>query len=245
MTGIDHIDEKLCAALGVKIICLRGETTFLREVRATAEHTIFLAMALMRKAIPAAIDANSGQWRRDLFRGYELYGKRVGIVGYGRLGSIVAEYLHHMGCRIGAYEIKEGKLPDYVTRYTSLEECIVQSDIVSLHVPYNEGTHHLLDEKVLGYFDANTWLINTSRGGIVDEAALLTVLEKQHIAGVATDVLYGEPQIAQHPLIAYAQQHNNLLITPHIGGCTYESFAKTEAFVARKLFQQLQQDGLR
>ncbi|MEN0049321.1 MAG: D-isomer specific 2-hydroxyacid dehydrogenase family protein [Bacteroidota bacterium] len=235
VTGIDHIDEDLCAQLGMKIVCLRGETEFLKEVRATAEHTILLAMMLMRKAKQAAIDAEKGNWRRDLFRGFELYKKKVGIIGYGRLGSIVADYFQALGCEVGYYDIAEKPSTDRIKVYNSLESCIVANDIISIHIPYNSSTHHLFDQQIFQLFDENKWLLNTSRGGVVDEAALLQALSENRIAGAALDVLYGEPDILQHPLIEYTQQKDNLVITPHIGGCTYESFEKTEHFIADKI----------
>lgn len=241
VTGIDHIDEKLCAEQGISIVCLRGEKEFLKEVRATAEHTLLLALMLMRNAVPAVNDVETEHWRRDLFRGFELYKKKVGIVGYGRLGKIVADYCHAFGCEVGFVDVEEKEHPTYIKRFASLETCIQECDIISIHVPYNETTHHLFDHSVFQYFDATKWLINTSRGGIVDDLILLKVLEEKKIAGAALDVLYGEPAIANNPLVDYAKKHRNLIITPHIGGCTYESFAKTELFIAEKLLRKIKE----
>lgn len=239
VTGIDHIDEKLCAQLGIQIICLRGETAFLREIRATAEHTLLLMMMLMRRAGTAQRDVEAGHWRRDLFRGYELHHKRIGIVGLGRLGYIVAEYLEAMGCNIGFVDIVDKEYPSSWRRFPNLSTCIRESDIITIHIPYNESTHQLFDAQLLAHFDAHKWLVNTSRGGVIDENALLQLLQTGQLAGAALDVVQGEPDIQQNPLWQYAQQQQNLLLTPHIGGCTYESFAKTEAFVANKLEQAI------
>ena len=239
VTGIDHIDELLCKELGISIICLKGETEFLKEVRATAEHTILLTLMLMRKAFSAVNDVLSMNWQRDQFRGSELHRKKVGIIGYGRLGSIVADYFHTFGCIVGFYDIVKKEHPEYIKAYLSMENCIEECEIISLHVPYNENTHHLISQKVLKLFDSNMWLINTSRGGIVNEEALLNTFNKNNIAGAALDVLFGEPNIAGHALIEYAKSNNNLIITPHLGGCTYESFEKTESFIANKLLKTL------
>lgn len=243
VTGIDHIDELLCAELGIQIICLRGEKEFLKEVRATAEHSILLTLMLLRKAQLAVTDATAGHWRRDRFRGQEVYQKQVGIIGYGRLGRIVADYFLALGAKVGYYDIVPLDHPDKIMTFDSIEDCIRASDIVSIHVPYNVNTHHLFDTKVLSHFTAKKWLINTSRGGVVDETALLNLLQTQKIAGVATDVLYGEPVVKDHPLVHYAQKNDNLIITPHIGGCTFESFAKTERFVADKLCKLIKKDS--
>lgn len=239
VTGIDHIDEILCKNQGIEIICLRGETAFLKEVRATSEHTILLMMALMRNAVPAIQDVHQKNWQRDLFRGFELFKKNVGIVGYGRLGSIVADYCHAFGCQVGFFDIEEKDHPAHIKKFSSLEECIKKSDIISIHIPYNESTHQNFDDTVMQYFDDSKWLINTSRGGVVDDIALLQLLKDKKIAGAALDVLNGEPDISKNPLIEYAQNNRNLIITPHIGGCTYESFEKTEMFIAKKLLKVL------
>ncbi|MEO1263473.1 MAG: NAD(P)-dependent oxidoreductase [Bacteroidota bacterium] len=235
VTGIDHIDEELCHQYGIRIICLRGEKEFLKEVRATAEHTILLALMLLRNASDAFSDVKEEKWRRDLFRGNELYKKNIGIVGLGRLGAIVAEYLHSFGCKIGYYDIEEKITNPQFKKYDSLQACIERSDLISIHIPYNSSTRHLFDRQVLSYFDATKWLINTSRGGIIDEKALLVALEENNIAGAALDVLDKEPNIEGNSLINFAKNNSNLIITPHIGGSTYESFEKTELFLAKKL----------
>ncbi len=239
VTGIDHIDEILCGKLGISIICLRGETEFLKEVRATAEHTLLLAMLLLRRAIPAVKDAHAGNWRRDLFRGHELQYKKVGIIGYGRLGQIVADYFHTFGCEVGFYDTAEKDHPEHIRQFYNPEECITVCDIISLHIPFNKNNHHFFDKELLDLFTADKWLINTSRGGVVNEVALLNCFKQNQIAGAALDVLHGEPEVANHPLIEYARANPNLIITPHIGGCTYESFEKTETFIAKKLLYTL------
>jgi D-3-phosphoglycerate dehydrogenase len=240
VTGIDHIDENACAEAGIKIICLRGETEFLRTVRATAEMTVALALALMRNLAEANISVNSGIWNRDLFRGNELFGKTAGIIGYGRLGNIVADYFKAFGMKVIVYDITQVKIAENIELVKSIEELVSQSDLISLHVNYNSANHHLINKDVFSKFKKDSFFINTSRGGIVDEIALLTVLENNLIKGAALDVLSGEPNITiEHPLIRYAQKNKNLLIVPHIGGNTYESFYKTENFIATKVLEEI------
>ena len=195
VTGIDHIDEALCMDLGVEICCLRGERTFLREVRATSEMAVGLAIALMRNIPEATQSVKQGHWERDWFRGNELYKKTAGVIGFGRLGSIVADYFKAFGMHVLAYDIREEVRESTFVEFTSnLEELVSQSDVVSLHVNYNQDTHHLIDAALLRKFRKNAVFINTSRGGIVDEAALLQALEEKWIAGAALDVLQGEPR---------------------------------------------------
>ncbi len=243
VTGIDHIDEELCAQYGITIICLRGEGEFLREVRATAEHCILLTMMVMRKAYNAVLHSNSGNWDRDLFRGNEIYKKRVGIIGLGRLGTIVASYFKAMGCQIFFFDTKDVEYDCSYNKCHSAIEVVSNSDIISLHIPYNKENHHIYGEKFFNEFQGNKWLINTARGAIINEKYLLNVLEENRLSGAALDVLDGEPNVLDNPLIRYSNENENLIITPHIGGNTYESFEKTEKFIANRILETIQLNG--
>ena len=241
VTGIDHIDEKLCNELGIQIICLRGEVDFLKNVRATAEHTIALTLALLRKIHPAVSDVQSGNWNRDNFRGYELYEKKVGILGYGRLGQIVARYFHAFDCEISYFDIEEKIGDTFCVKLNSIESLFENNDIVSLHIPLNEKTIGIINKDLLQKMKVNSILVNTSRGAIINEIDLIEVLKFKSIKGAALDVLEGEPNIQNSELVKYSKSNSNLIITPHIGGNTYESFAKTEKFLADKLVQIIHQ----
>ena len=241
VTGIDHIDEKLCNELGIQIICLRGEVDFLKNVRATAEHTIALTLALLRKIHPAVSDVQSGNWNRDNFRGYELYEKKVGILGYGRLGKIVARYFHAFDCEISYFDIEEKIGDTFCVKLNSIESLFENNDIVSLHIPLNEKTIGIINKDLLQKMKVNSILVNTSRGAIINEIDLIEVLKFKSIKGAALDVLDGEPNIQDSELVKYSKTNSNLIITPHIGGNTYESFAKTEKFLADKLAQIIHQ----
>jgi D-3-phosphoglycerate dehydrogenase len=241
-TGLDHIDLKACEELGIKVVSLKGETEFLKTVRATAELTVALALALMRRIPQAAQSVKEGVWNRDLFRGNELFGKTSGIIGIGRLGSIVADYFKVFGMNVIGYDPRHDFPNDAAKRVGSLHELLSQSDLISVHVVYNEATKKLLSEKEFTAMKDGAVLINTSRGGVIDEEALLDVLKNGKLSGAALDVLCGEPNIdSTHPLIAYAREHENLLIVPHIGGNTHESFVKTETFIARKVVDALKE----
>ncbi len=240
VTGIDHIDEDLCKRLGIKIICLRGESEFLKEVRATAEHCILLTMMVMRNAYMAVVHTNSGLWNRDLFRGNEIYKKRVGIIGLGRLGAIVAAYFKAMGCEIFFYDTRDVEYDEAYTKCHSAIEVVSKSEIISLHIPYNQANHHIYGEDFFAAFQGNQWLINTARGGIIEEEYLLKALIEKRLLGAALDVLEGEPNVGENPLIQYSTENENLIITPHIGGNTFESFEKTEHFIASKILETVQ-----
>ncbi len=239
-TGLDHIDVATAAAQSVQVLSLRGETEFLRSIPATAEQTWALLLALMRHLPAATQDVQAGHWHRDAFRGHELAQKTLGIVGCGRIGEKVARYALAFGMTVLAHDPYQATLPAGVMRCHTLADLLAQSDVVTLHVPLQPDTVELIDAQALALMRPDAVLINTARGAIVDEASLLAALQHQHIAGAALDVLAGEseaPPSAEHPLIQYAQAHRNLIITPHIGGATYESMQNTEVFMARKLAQ--------
>lgn len=236
VTGIDFIDEKACAARNVTIACLRGEREFLKKVRATAELTIALTFDLLRHTAQAQQDTEDGHWRRDLFRGEEIFEKKVGIVGYGRLGAITADFYEALGAYVSYTDIRDVNARPSHKFVESLEELIKDSDIVSVHVNYNEYTHHLLNDEIFRYFSGKQYLINTSRGGVISEKALLEALNRGMLKGAALDVVQNEHLFdATNPLTLYAKANKNLILTPHIGGNTYESFSKTEWFIAEKI----------
>ncbi|HUS66689.1 MAG TPA: NAD(P)-dependent oxidoreductase [Kofleriaceae bacterium] len=240
VTGLDHIDLEACAARGVRVVSLRGETEFLRSVRATAEMTVALALALLRHIPAAAASVRAGAWQRDLFPGRELHGKRAGLVGVGRLGTIVAQLFTAFGMEVSGYDPRP-ELPPGVRRVADLGQLFAESDVISIHASYHPGTHHLIGREVLARARQGAVLVNTARGGIVDEAALLDALERRRLAGAALDVLEGEPDVpADHPLIEAASRRDDLLIVPHLGGNTFESFEKTELFLARRVAEALE-----
>jgi len=240
VTGIDHIDVDACEAAGVEIVCLKGEVDFLREIRATAELTVGLAIALMRHLPHAANSVRDGVWDRDLFRGRELFGKTLGIVGVGRLGSIVADYFHAFGMCVVGFDCRTDHFDTKIEMIPTLDELLSRADVLSLHVSYNAGTHHLIGAAEFAKMRQGAVLINTSRGAVVDNDALITALDNKTLGGAALDVIDGEPNIEpEHPIIRALERFDNLRVVPHVGGNSYESFEKTELFIADKMVTAL------
>jgi D-3-phosphoglycerate dehydrogenase len=239
-TGLNHIDLNAALAHGVEVLSLKDEREFLTTITATAELTWCLALSLARR-LPVAnrhvlVD---GLWNRDMFVGNELRNKTLGIIGYGRLGSIVAEYGRVFRMKVLAHDPYKDVFPEHV-RGTSLMEVLRHADLVSVHVNLNERTRGLLGQKEFLSMKKGAFFINTSRGELIDEVALLDALESGQIGGAALDVLQGETSgksewLVINPLWNYARSHDNLILTPHIGGATVESMADTELFMARKL----------
>lgn len=235
-TGVDHLDVDALEARGVTVLSLRGQGDFLATISATAELTLGLILALVRKIPQAYADVCAGHWRRDLFRSCELQGRTAGIIGLGRLGRKVAVYLNALGMKVIYFDpfVQEGG--SGATPVATLPGLLELADLVTVHVPLNEQTRHLLNSAAFAFMKPGAWFVNTSRGPVVDEQALLGALESGRLAGAAVDVLEGEPHITRdHPLLQYARAHHNLLITPHIGGAAMDAMARCETFLAGQL----------
>lgn len=243
VTGLDHIDLEACRESGIRVVSLRGETEFLRTIRGTAELTLGLALALLRHIPGAAASVVGGVWNRDLFRGCELYEKTAGIVGVGRLGSIVARYFQALGMRVVGYDPRPDFPNEAAERVGTLEELMSISDLISVHASYDRSTRNLIGPAQFAVVKPGAVLINTARGGILDERALLEALQTGRLSGAALDVLEGEPEVGSNPLVQYAATHSNLLIVPHIGGNTEESFRRTEVFLAKRVIEALLAQG--
>lgn len=239
-TGLDHIDLDAAGRRGVRVVSLKGEVEFLRTIPATAEHTWALLLALVRRIPAASRSVGEGHWNRDAFRGSELKGKTLGVIGLGRIGVQVARFAEAFGMSVQAYDPHPLDVPGGVARRSSLDDVASACDVLSVHVPYQDDTRGLISSRVLGLMPRGGRVVNTSRGGVLDEDALLDHLEAGHLAGAALDVVVGERGEGVSPrMAAYLRQHDNLIVTPHIAGATVESMARTESFVAEKVVRVL------
>lgn len=234
-TGLDHIDMEYAAQNNIAVLSLRGETEFLRSIPATAELTWGLLLAMTRNIPSAHASVLKGGWQRDRFKGHELSGKRLGILGLGRIGEKIARYGSAFGMRISAYDPDKKDAQPGVNIRDSMNDLLRDADVLSIHVPLNPETVNLIGVNELETMPYGSYLVNTARGAVLDEAALLSALQSGHLAGAALDVLSSERTHGTSPLIEYARRHSNLLITPHIGGATVESMRATEVFMANKL----------
>jgi len=237
-TGLNHIDLEYLRDRDIMVLSLKNEVEFLDDVHATAEHTWAMILALLRK-IPAAYQSVlNGEWDRDSYKGHELNAATLGIVGLGRIGSKVARYAEVFGMKVIAYTDKYREKPPYIELVNNLDQLLELSDIITIHVPLNAGTENMIAENEFLQMKENALFVNTSRGEIVDEHALIRALEKGRIAGAAVDVICHEERMipkGHSSIVNFARQDARLLITPHIGGATYESMEKTEVFIAEKL----------
>jgi phosphoglycerate dehydrogenase-like enzyme len=229
-TGLNHIDVDHFAAGGVEVISLRGRTEFLDRIHATAEHTLALALALYRD-LPAADRAvRRGEWNRYAHKGHELHGKTVLILGYGRIGRLVAPLYQAFGCRVLAHDRLPGRVPDALA--CDYPAVLAETDILSVHLPLEPETEGLVDHALLARLPSRAVVINTSRGEIVEQEALLRALEEGRLAGAALDVLHGEPAPLTPQVHARIEAlGGRLLVTPHIAGFTHESLEAVELFI--------------
>ena len=163
----------------------------------------------------------------------ELADQTLGIIGIGRLGSKVASYGNAFGMNVIGYE-KFKKIPDYISTVSSVKELVSSSDVISIHIHATPENYNLLSKEMLSHLKSNACLINTSRGEIVDEAELVSLLKMKKIAGYAADVVANELAVNKTPLQEYAMTSPENLLTPHIGGFTVESRLKARNFMAEK-----------
>ena len=247
-TGELHIDVDYARKGNISICSLRNQKEFLSKITPTAELAWGLLLAVTRQ-IPRAHDSVcEGNWNgREFGRQTPrmLSTMTLGIIGLGRLGSIVAGYGKAFNMKVLYYDPHVND--DKYIKCENLHELARLSDIVSIHVHLTEKTENLIDSKFLKTMPKGSYIINTARGGIVDEDALLDALKTGHLAGAGLDMLAGEhlpgfkEQLNEHPLVEYAVNHDNLIITPKIGGCTMDAREKTEKHVVDLIIDQLKE----
>lgn len=217
--GYERIDLEACRTRGIPV-ALTPEGTSI----GVAEHTILLILALYKQLVTAATGVRAGRWQQWALRdrSFELCGKTLGLIGFGRIGREVARRARAFDAHVLYFDPEvSGPTPAGldITAASSLHALLAAADIVSLHVPLNPGSRHLIDRQTLGRMKPGAVLINTSRGGLVDESALLEALQRGHLAGAALDVLEREPPPPDHPLLQLEQ----VLITPHIAAGTRDA----------------------
>ena len=229
--GLDNIDLDACAARNITVIPATGA-----NATAVAEYVICMAMMLLRGAYRSSSSVASGEWpRATLSRGKEVSGKTLGIVGFGGIGRLTGRLGRAMGMRVIGFD---ALIPDDATVWTeeatephSLDALLANADVVSLHVPFTQTTRHLIDASRLAQMKRGAILINSARGGVVDEAALAAALMSGHLAGAALDVFEREPLAAESPLAGCP----NLVLTPHVAGVTLESNVRVSMLIAEKV----------
>lgn len=238
-TGLNHIDLEECNQRGIKIISLQGEYEFLSTIRATPEHTFGLVLSLIRNYKEAFLNQKNTSWNREQYKGFELFDNSVGIIGFGRVGKILAKYFEAFGTKVYFYDINDGIEEIYeAVKCASIEEVINQSNIVILSSSYSETNYQFFNKKYIDLLE-NKYFINTARGELVDEEYLISKLDQNFFKGVAIDVIQNEQSDNRLEKILKLTNTNNLIVTPHIAGATYSSMNRTEEFIVKKLKEAL------
>lgn len=238
VTGLDHIDFEYAKQKGVEVLSLRGETEFLNSITGTAELAFGLLIDLLRFVSFSFLDVKAGRWDREKWRGRNLSGMTLGVVGAGRLGRWMVRYGTAFGMRVLFCDPNVEKVEG--ARKADFDELLQESDAISIHVHLLPETENMFDAKAISKMKNTGVLLNTARGKIVNEEDLLEALQNKIIAGYAADVLSDELDFknnafSNHPLVEYSKTHTNCIIVPHIGGMTYEYREATDIFIAEKI----------
>ncbi|MCA0239544.1 MAG: hydroxyacid dehydrogenase [Proteobacteria bacterium] len=233
--GLDNIDVAGCEQRGMQVIPATGANAL-----SVAEYVIGTAMLLLRGAYGASAEVAAGRWpRAQLSNGRELAGKTLGLVGFGAIGQTTARLARALSMDVIAFDsMLDRGHPSYDelgVACEGLQAVLARADVVSLHVPLVESTRNLIDADRLAGMKPGAVLINTSRGGIVDEAALAQALRSGHLGGAALDVFETEP-LPAHSALADVP---HLLLTPHVAGVTHESNQRVSSVIADQVLEAL------
>jgi D-3-phosphoglycerate dehydrogenase len=235
-TGTDHLDLAGLAERGIAVVSLKNDRAILDQVTSTAELAFGLLLTCARH-LPLCFEATrQGRWERHKLAGQQLSGKTLGIVGCGRLGAMMAGYGQAFRMNVLAADPHITAFPEGVTP-VDLPALLAGSDFISLHVHLTPETKYLLGARELALVKRGACLINTSRGGLIDEAALIQEMRSGRIAAAGLDVIDGEwrEDKFNHPLIAYSRENPRLYITPHVGGTSPDAIRLTARHTFRKV----------
>ncbi|GAB3104879.1 hydroxyacid dehydrogenase [Cupriavidus yeoncheonensis] len=234
--GLDNIDVAACRDRGIRVIPASGA-----NARSVAEYVVTMAAMLLRGAYVSSAELAGGNWpRARLSEGREALGKTLGLIGFGDIGRQAAALAQAFGMHVVAHDPMLSA-DDPVWSATgvegvALDALLARSDAVSLHVPLVAATRHLMNAQRIAAMKSGAVLINTARGGVVDEAALASALRDGHLGGAALDVFEAEPLPADSVLAGVP----NLVLTPHIGGVTREANARVSMMIAAQVRQTLE-----
>ena len=231
--GLDNIDVAYARKKGIEVFNVEGANAL-----SVAEHTIAFVLALAKNLFDFDRRVRKGEWDiRYAYRTFEIQGKTLGVVGFGLIGRETARLALGLGMRVLFYDpFVEGEFGLPVERMNSLGDLLRESDFVSLHTPLNEHTRGMIGEKELKCMKPTAFLINVSRGAVVDTYALCMALQEKWIAGAATDVFTEEPPPTNHALFSL----ENIILTPHVAGLTRECSERVAIKAVENLIRTLE-----
>ena len=232
--GLDNIDLETCKKRNLVVYPATGANT-----NAVVEYVLTSALVLLRGAFNKTEEMVSGAWPREQSSGNEITGKVLGLVGFGEIAQKTADLAKSFNMEIIAFDPfldKKSSAWDNV-KNVSLEKLLRDADVISVHTPLNESTHHLINSTNLNFMKKNAIIINAARGGVIDDKALSEKLRKNEIKGAALDVFETEPMDINSG--SYFDDLKNVILTPHIAGVTKESNVNVSAMIADKIDKHL------
>ncbi len=235
--GVDNIDLAAAQTRGVTVVNTPLATTI-----AVAEHTLALLFSLLRAIPRADATMKAGQWAKKQLEGAELYGKTLGVIGMGNIGSAVAQRTAAFGVKVIGYDplLPAEAIQARGAEPVALSGLFAQADIISLHVPRTPQTRGLINGQAIGHMKRGVYLICTARGGIIDETALVNALESGQVAGAALDVFASEP-----PGLTALVAHPRVVASPHIAAQTVEAQERAAVDIAQEVLAALRDEPLR
>lgn len=231
--GVDNIDLAAAAARGIPVLVATGANAI-----SVAEHAIALLLVTVKRVLPLDAGLRAGRWEKPGFLGRELAGLRMGLMGMGAIARATGRMAKGLNLELCGYDpyASQAAFDELgVARCDSFAALLSQSDILSLHCPLTDQTRGILDADAIGRMPAGSFVINTARGGLIDETALVAAIRSGHLAGAGLDTFTIEPPVADHPFFA----EPNIVLTPHIGGVTREAGARVGVEAVRGIFQVL------
>ncbi|NVK22990.1 MAG: hydroxyacid dehydrogenase [Kangiellaceae bacterium] len=231
--GVDNIDIQAAADRGIPVLVATGANAV-----SVAEHAIALLLATVKRILPLDAGLRAGRWEKPGFSGREIAGSTMGLMGMGAIAQATGRMAKGLGLKLVGFD---PFAPDSafealgVTRCATVEDMLAQSDILSLHCPLTDQTRGLLNADSIARMPKGSYIINTARGGLIDEPALVAAIESGHLAGAGLDTFASEPPAADHPFFAVPE----IVLTPHIGGVTREAGARVGVDAVRGIFQIL------
>ena len=230
-TGLNHIDLNYCKENNIDVWSLKEDYELINDLPSTSELAFGLMMSLMRNIPSGYNHVKSGGWDYEPYVGHQIKGKTIGVIGYGRLGKIMCDLFYGWGVKLLASDPYERIT---TARGVPLDELLEKSDVVFLHTHVTDETRGMVDEEFISYMKEGSYLINTARGKLVDEEAIIESIKVGHLKGYGTDVIKDEFGDIKNSKLVEFSKSNNVLITPHIGGMTIEGSTKAYHWAVNK-----------
>lgn len=231
--GVDNIDIQAAAERGIPVLVATGANAV-----SVAEHAIALLLATVKRVLPLDAGLRAGRWEKPGFAGQEIAGSTMGLMGLGSIAQATGRIAKGLGLTLVGFD---PYAPDSAfdslgaTRCDTLEDMLGRANILSLHCPLNDQTRGLLNAETIALMPKGAYVVNTARGGLIDEPALVTAIRAGHLAGAGLDTFAVEPPAADHPFFAVPE----IVLTPHIGGVTAQAGARVGVDAVRGIFQIL------